>query len=127
MNAGLPGTGLGGIFYILGALWMPIDAIYGRVRGRRTVSWPAILRQTGIAVGVIGALWLTGWALGWVITLGAAPAATAVGAAAPMAVNSVIRWAGVVGTVGVLGLVMALVQVLRLTVSRPPRRVPQLP
>ena len=126
MNAGLPGTGLGGIFYILGALWMPVDAIYGRIRGRRTVSWPVILRQTGIAVGVIVALWLTGWALGWVITLGAAPA-TPVGASAPMAVNSVIRWAGVVGTLGVLGLVMALVQVLRLTVSRPRRRVSEFP
>ena len=121
MNAGLPGTGLGGVFYVVGAIWMPFHALYSQARGRRTAPWGVILLQAGIAVGVIAVLWLTGWALGYLIALqpAAVGAELAGGLAVPRAVSSVIRWASVLGTVGVLALLMGVVQVLRFTVRRP--------
>ena len=120
MNAGLPGTGLGGLFYILGALWMPFDAAYEHMRGRKTENWPVIARQAGIALGVIAALWLTGWAVGYMVAL--APASTLpgsqIGGSAGAEVSSVVRWAGVVGTIGVLAAVIGIVQVMRFLVPR---------
>ena len=121
MNAGLPGTGLGGVFYVVGAICMPFHALYNQARGRRTAPWGVILQQAGIAVGVIAALWLTGWALGYLIALRPVPmsAELAGGPTMPRAVSSVIHWASVLGTIGVLALLMAFVQLLRLTVRRP--------
>lgn len=128
MNAGLPGTGLGGVFYVVGAIWMPIHALYSQARGRRTAPWGVILQQAGIAVGVIAVLWLTGWALGYLITLQPPMGAElAGGAAMPRAVSSVIRWASVLGTVGVLALLMGFVQILRFTVRRPIPDVTTIP
>lgn len=123
MNAGLPGTGLGGLFYIVGALWMPVDAVYNRLRGRKTVPWRVVLRQAGIAVGVIAALWLTGWGIGYLIALQPALAFSRGGAGAYTAlqVSSVVRWAGVFGTAGLLAIVVGVVQVMRLAVPRPSR------
>jgi hypothetical protein len=126
LNAGLPGTGLGGLFYILSALWMPVDAVYGRMRGHKAVPWPVILRQAGIALGVIAALWLTGWAVGYLVAFWASSPFSRAGAGtgASTTVSSVIRWVGVVGTVGVLAFVIVLVQVLRFVVPRESQRRP---
>jgi hypothetical protein len=119
MNAGLPGTGLGGLFYLIGALWMPVSALSGRIRGRRT-AWRVVARQSGIALGVFAALWLTGWGVGYLIALGAeAPVGGAGRGGAPAAVTNVIHWVAVLGTAGLLAVIIALVQILRLVVPRP--------
>jgi len=65
MTAGLPGTGIGGLFYLISALLMPFreafDAISGRSdRGRRQMA----LQQGGIALTILGAVWVTGLVLG---------------------------------------------------------------
>lgn len=128
MNAGLPGTGIGGLFYIAGALWMPIDATYQRLSGRRTdLPWKVVARQAGIAVGVLAALWLTGWGVGFLVAFVTADPAAAGGGpgagTAPSRVTSIVRWATLIGSTGVLVSLVGVVQLLRLTVSRPaPRR-----
>lgn len=126
MNAGLPGTGIGGLFYIAGALWMPIDATYQRLSGRRAdLPWRVVGRQAGIAVGVLAALWLTGWGVGFLVAFLTTDAAAAGGgpATAPSRVTSIVRWATLIGSTGVLVSLIGVVQLLRLTVPRPaPRR-----
>jgi tetratricopeptide (TPR) repeat protein len=75
MNAGLPGAGIGGMFYMLSAIAMPFHAARRTVRRWRDpslaaeppVQWRPVLRQFMIAVGIIAALWLTGWAVGALI------------------------------------------------------------
>lgn len=59
-NAGLPGTGLGGLFYILLALVMPLVQVVRVVRGRsRPGQWRQVAQQFLLACGVLGALAIT--------------------------------------------------------------------
>jgi hypothetical protein len=65
MNAGLPGAGIGGLFYVLSALWMPFRELSLTVSGRSSLRrWGAVGRQVGLAAAVVTAVWLTGWAFG---------------------------------------------------------------
>jgi hypothetical protein len=123
MSVGLPGTGIGGLFYIAGALWAPIDAALGYATGRRKeVRWPLLARQALIAVGILAALWGTGWAVGYMLTLGGGTVAGTAGGTTPAeakAVVSVVRWAAVLGTGSLLICILLSVQVLRFTARRP--------
>ncbi|MBI4670904.1 MAG: hypothetical protein HY741_04440 [Chloroflexi bacterium] len=58
MIAGLPGTGLGGLFYLAAALVMIL-----RGKNART-SWQTLARMSAITFGILAALWLTYWVLG---------------------------------------------------------------
>src|SRR5438034_10032078 len=63
MNPGWPGTGIGGLFYILSALWMPICEVWRRWHGDAPRRWPLVARQFAIAVGVVAAMTGVFWAL----------------------------------------------------------------
>ena len=64
MNVGLPGTGMGGLFYLLTALLMPVVELVRALRGRSSVArWQIVLRQVTLALGVLGSLWATAWCL----------------------------------------------------------------
>lgn len=54
MFAGLPGIGVGTLFYVLTALWMPFRELPRVVRGKSSLSaWALILRQLFHAAGII--------------------------------------------------------------------------
>ncbi|MCH1867597.1 hypothetical protein [Nocardioides sp. CFH 31398] len=56
MTAGLPGTGLGGLFYLLLALAMPVIELVRTLRGDHSAErWRLALTQAGIALGIVGA------------------------------------------------------------------------
>lgn len=63
MNPGLPGMGIGGLFYILSALVMPICEVRRRWRGGAAGRWPLVARQFGIAIGIVAAMTGVFWAL----------------------------------------------------------------
>jgi hypothetical protein len=64
MTAGLPGTGLGGVFYLLSAFLMPFVEVVNTLRGRSSLRrWRMVAQQFGILVGIVSAFWATGWAL----------------------------------------------------------------
>jgi len=57
MNAGMPGTGLGGLFYVLLALAMPLLEVVRTVQGRSSAErWRLALTQAGIALGIVAAM-----------------------------------------------------------------------
>ena len=65
MTAGLPGTGIGGVFYLLSALLMPFVELVKTLRGQS--SWPRwvlVIRQLAMASGIIAGMWMLGIALG---------------------------------------------------------------
>jgi fucose permease len=65
MNAGLPGTGISGVFYLLSALWMPFHELYKTLRNKsQPQRMRLILVQSSLALGTIAGIWLTGWLLG---------------------------------------------------------------
>ncbi|MDO9494157.1 MAG: hypothetical protein Q7J48_00505 [Nocardioides sp.] len=64
MNAGLPGTGIGGLFYVVLALLMPVRELYLTARGRSSRErWRLVLQQSLIACGIVASLAATWWGL----------------------------------------------------------------
>ena len=114
MNAGLPGTGIGGIFYLASALAMPLREAYRRARGRKVGNWRVVGAQLAIAGGILGAMWVTGWLLG--LALKAARPITGLGISLPP--GNVLRIATVTLALGTLAGVLAGVELLRLWVGR---------
>jgi hypothetical protein len=65
MTAGLPGTGIGCLFYLVSALCMPFIELYMTCRGRSSRQrWKLVATQLGLALGIAGGFWVTGWCLG---------------------------------------------------------------
>lgn len=120
MTAGLPGVGIGGIFYLASALLMPVHSLVATLTGRRhEARWALALRQSGLALAILGALWATGWAIGWIVSPVAAPAIVAAGAGAAPAVQNAVRMTALLGSLGTLALVLLVVQLMRLLPARP--------
>jgi hypothetical protein len=64
MFAGVPGTGIGGVFYVLLTLWMPLREAARAVVGRSVaVRWRLICRQLALVAGILAALAAEAWLL----------------------------------------------------------------
>lgn len=60
MSAGLPGLGLGGLFFIISALLAPAVEGVRTIRGQSEPgAWRAVWRQFAIAVTMVAAIYLT--------------------------------------------------------------------
>jgi hypothetical protein len=56
-NAGLPGTGLGGLFYVFLALCMPLVELYATWQGRSSAArWRQVGTQFVLACGIVAAV-----------------------------------------------------------------------
>lgn len=123
MNAGLPGSGIGGLFYLAAALLMPVHRLLfgGGHEGR---SWRQVLKQTLIACGVLLMLYVTAWALGFVPAAisyfaGSSNTGTTTGARAEyLEVPAVLRWLSALVSAGVLVIVLIAVEVAGLLLRR---------
>lgn len=116
MTAGIPGVGIGGIFYLASALLMPARSLAAVIGGRpEDARWALALRQAAIATGILAVLWATGMALGWVITT-FIPQGTAIvsGGAGGTEVRSAVKFGALLLSLGTLAVVLALVQLLRI-------------
>ena len=70
MIAGLPACGIGGMFYLLSTLFMPLYELNKLLRKkRRQGRWKLISFELMIAFSMIGGFWLTGEILGRLISL----------------------------------------------------------
>lgn len=126
MTPGIPGTGIGGLFYILSALFMPLVEISNRIRFRdRATPWRQITTQFAIASGILVALAVTAW---FILPAPAVAPEVETVIALPMTeltetdshTNDVVKMLFIFGTLGVLLFVLSLVQVLRYVVKRDP-------
>ena len=117
MTAGLPGTGIGGLFYLLCALWMPCRELVLTMRGRGNVKrWRAVGRQLGMAVGIIFAMWLIGWLLGLAL-LKVVSNESLSQPARPGQVINILHVAPFIMSLLTLGSVLLSVRVLRVVLS----------
>jgi hypothetical protein len=65
MIAGLPGTGIGGMYYLIVSLWMPIHGLFHKVKKDLSPFKKGIIkRQVFLTLMVIGGMWVTGWLMG---------------------------------------------------------------
>lgn len=68
MNVGLPGAGIGGLFYLASTLLLPARSLMRRLRGQSdAVSLRQHLHHVSIAIGIMAGLWTAGWLLGFVM------------------------------------------------------------
>lgn len=110
MSAGLPGIGIGGLFFVGCALLMPLVEASRLVRGLSDpVSRKLAVRQAGIALAILAGIGVVCWVLGLVVR-------SSVGLGA-------LRGLGMTGILlaTVLGSVRAFGPWLFLRHSRPPR------
>lgn len=130
MTPGIPGTGIGGLFYILSALFMPVVELSNRLRNRdRSSPWRQITVQFAIASGILLALAVTAW---FILPSSATSSvtetstiATEIVNASPMSApdqetNELVKMLFIFGTLGVLLFVLSMVQVLRHVIKQDP-------
>ena len=64
MTVGLPGAGIGGLFYLIAGLLMPVREAWLTVTGRSSrARWRVVLHQFSIASGIAGGTWASSWLL----------------------------------------------------------------
>jgi hypothetical protein len=126
MTVGLPGAGIGGLFYLISALAMPFHAIARRIGARsgvaktgddRAIRWALISRQVVIAAGILVALWTTGWVLAALLIANPDVLGHAQSTAAGEKLPNVLRAAAVIVSLITLGIVLVAVQIARLVVG----------
>jgi len=62
MNIGLPGTGLGGLFYVLLGLSMPLYELWRTAHRRSSAArWMVAAVQSSTAAAILVALWAEAW------------------------------------------------------------------
>jgi hypothetical protein len=111
MNPGLPGAGIGGLFYILSALLMPICELWRWRRGDAPGQWALVARQFAIAVGIVASMSGVFWGLDTAFPLKEV-AAQAAGHA--HAIMWSMRVSALMVTSGVLAAVLTSVHLVRL-------------
>jgi hypothetical protein len=120
MTVGLPGTGIGGIFYILLALLLPIREVWLTITGRSSPArWRRLVTPVFLSAGIMTVL------VGESMLLLAAfrrlsqwfaPGST-VQRASTIALNGIAPWVAATPFV-ILGVLIAATPLLRLFVSR---------
>lgn len=126
---GLPGTGLGGIFYILLVIWMIVREVWLLLRGASGSSrWRKIAKLTALAAAIVASLWLEGWLLyelfastGW---LNSSPYGEAAGSY-ELAVAALIPMLSIAPFV-ILAVLVLSIHTLRLALRRPQAVVAQV-
>jgi hypothetical protein len=121
MSVGLPGSGIGGTFYLLSALWMPFAGVIRAVRGEEPARVRLVTKQTLLALGIVAALFATGWLIEQLLVFSAWVSTMKSGTVAgnPPEIPSVLRTATFAGSAGTLAFVLMSVQVMRLFNRQP--------
>lgn len=110
MTVGLPGAGIGGLFYLASTLLLPIRSVWRRLRGRPDpVTSRQITHSVSIALGIIGSLWFVGWLLAFVMPAGKVAGHSVIGGGG--LTRTVIPVATFAAAVGTLALVLLSVEV----------------
>lgn len=118
MTAGLPGSGIGGVFYLLSALCAPVVALARGSRGEDRRG-RMVLQQWLLAAGVIAGLVVTGWLLGIIIAHTPLTAWASRGAVAEARIPTVLRAASLAIAVGTLAAVTLAVWIAAFVVHGP--------
>ena len=113
MTAGLPGAGIGGLFYLASSILLPVRSLWRRLRGRPdAVPLRQQLHSALIALGIIGGLWVAGWVLAFIVPDDMVPQNAFSGTGGPA--HTVIPFATFFVAVGTLVLVLVMVELARL-------------
>jgi hypothetical protein len=127
MTAGLPGAGIGGLFYLASTLLLPVRSLLRRARGdAHPVDWRRQSHSVLMALGIIAALWLVGWLLAFILPVEMRPVVSP-GSGAAATAGTVLPVAAFGIGIATLVMVLLAVEVARLILAprseRPSRRL----
>jgi hypothetical protein len=127
MIAGVPGTGIGGIYYVLLVAWMPVREFIRMLAGARGFRLRTIATLVVLAVTIVGALWVEAVVLKWLLMQWLVASTPGVGgdigrlamlrSSAAAEADAVVPMVGLVA-ITLLALVVAGVHALRLLARR---------
>ena len=69
MAVGIPGTGLGGVFYFCMAAAMPVRQLMYSVAGRREGSWRSVGVHLALLAGILTVMWVEALVIKWIMVL----------------------------------------------------------
>ena len=118
MTPGVPGAGIGGLFYLASTLLLPLRSLSRRLRGQAdSLSARQAAHSLAIAVGVMAALWASGRLLALVVPDEMLrPVATTGGAS--VRTRTVLPVATFATAVGTLLTVLVTVEIARFAQAR---------
>jgi hypothetical protein len=117
MTAGIPGAGIGGLFYLVGALAAPLREAVRALRGHPLPrQWPLVSRQFLLANVILGSLATTGWLLASLAELAGTQVMRVGNYPVASGYTQVMAWNTGVATLAVLIVVLVSVEVLRFAV-----------
>lgn len=120
MAAGIPGIGIGGLFYLVNALRIPVTAWRRRRRGEPSpIASSRARRLTVMALAILVGTWLTGVVVGVMLQSTSTPANEAAGLASKLRDRIVqLQASALLLWVGTLSFVLLAVQVARFILRR---------
>jgi hypothetical protein len=122
MTAGMPGAGLGSVFYLISAIAMPFRELAGALlRPNESRRWELAIRQAALAGCVMGGMWITGLVVGNLIAHSVATPTTATTLLARVrsvsGSENVVRFAAFVLSISTLVAVWTSVHIARLVLE----------
>ncbi len=120
MSVGIPGTGIGGLFYLISGLLIPAREIVASTtkKQRDAKVWRLIVRQTCLVIGILAGIWITGWTLGWLLAHPVGFAAAVGGSGQGAVTRNLWGTAAVLAGLGTLALVLSAVEAARFLLRR---------
>lgn len=107
MTAGLPGTGIGGLFFILSAFFMIVVELQRTIRGKSSLArWRMVGRQAAVAAAMVAAVTVTIWLVHRLLFPAATTAETTAGNAPSGLTHQIVPFLPVLITLTVLALVL---------------------
>jgi tetratricopeptide (TPR) repeat protein len=129
MTAGIPGAGIGGLFYLANAFWMPFREIRRALHGRSSrASRQMVRKHVTLASGILTSMWVAAWMLTRVLT--SAPTAvlhsqSGIRSSARESLPRLLSYSALLMSGITLVLILGAVQILRLVIADPRRmRIP---
>jgi hypothetical protein len=115
MTPGVPGAGIGGLFYLASTLLLPFRSLMRRLRGKPDpVSSRQMRHNVAMAGGVVAGLWVVGWLLAFIVP--DEMVNTPSGGTVPM--RTILPVATFATAVATLLLVLGTVEIARLVQAR---------
>ena len=106
MTVGIPGTGIGGLFYVVAGLIAPL---------RGSASKRAAAYVAALAIGVLVGIFATGWLLGFLLApIAKSPLIAGLPSYYRPGTENIVRWASMLASVVLLVSVLLSVQIARL-------------
>ena len=120
MTVGLPGAGIGGLFYLVATLTLPFRHGWRTLRGQPTdVAVRDIVRALILALGILAGIWVAGWLLGVVmVRVPAAMGGAWHAPGQPGVARNAVRVAMLLAGFATLTVVLSAVEIARLVVQR---------